>query len=277
MIKDTQCDVFAERLADLLERDLDESARAALEAHALECANCGALLSDLRTLRIDASNLPTLAPSRDLWDGISRRIDAPVIPLRSHAGVVEHGASPAARWRRWAAMSAAAVLLMAATAASTYYLTIRTRGAGSPTVLATRPPVAPDTSRVAPESVVVRNVAVADSARRAPAASTRSDRIGRVTPAPTVRLVSAKPSAEQVYTSEIARLRTIVERRRAQLDPVTIGVIERNLKVIDDAIAQCRLALTKDPASRFLMESLNNALENKVQLLRTATMLPARS
>jgi hypothetical protein len=90
-------------------------------------------------------------------------------------------------------------------------------------------------------------------------------------------LVNSRPSAEQVYSSEIARLRTIVERRRAQLDPVTISVIERNLKVIDDAIAQCRLALAKDPASRFLMESLNNALETKVELLRTATMLPARS
>lgn len=277
MIKDTQCDVFAERLADLLERDVDEAARAALEAHALACADCGALLSDLRALRIDASNLPTLAPSRDLWDGISRRIDAPVIPLRSHAGVVEQGASPIARWRRWASMSAAAALLMAATAASTYYLTIRARGAGSPTSVATRPPEAPDTSRVAPESVAVRSVAVVDSAKQSAPASKQSGQAATVTPAPSVRLVSAKRSAEQVYTSEIARLRTIVERRRAELDPVTIGVIERNLKVIDDAIAQCKLALTKDPASRFLMESLNNALENKVQLLRTATMLPARS
>lgn len=276
MIKDTQCDVFAERLADLLERDVDESARAALEAHALACADCGALLSDLRTLRIDASNLPTLAPSRDLWDGISKRIDAPVIPLHSHVGGVERGGAPMARWRRWASMSAAAALLMAATATSTYYLTIHLRGAGSTTSVATRSPVAPDTSRVAPESVV-RNVAVTDSAKPAAPASKQSARTARATPAASVRLVSAKPSAEQVYTSEIARLRAIVERRRAQLDPATIGVIERNLKVIDDAIAQCKLALTKDPASRFLMESLNNALENKVQLLRTATMLPARS
>lgn len=276
MIKDTQCDVFAERLADLLERDVDESARAALEAHALACADCGTLLSDLRTLRIDASNLPTLAPSRDLWDGISKRIDAPVIPLHSHVGAVDRGAAPMARRRRWASMSAAAALLMAATATSTYFLTIHVRGAGSTTSVATRSPVAPDTSPVAPESVV-RNVAVTDSAKPAAPASKQSARTARATPAPSVRLVSAKPSAEQVYTSEIARLRTIVERRRVQLDPATIGVIERNLKVIDDAIAQCKLALTKDPASRFLMESLNNALENKVQLLRTATMLPARS
>jgi hypothetical protein len=60
------------------------------------------------------------------------------------------------------------------------------------------------------------------------------------------------------------------------LDPITISVIERNLNVIDDAIAQCKLALSKDPASRFLMESLNSALETKVELLRTATMLPSQ-
>jgi len=277
MIEETQCDVFAERLADLLERDVDESARAALEAHALDCADCAALLSDLRTLRIDASNLPTLAPTRDLWDGISQRIDAPVIPLHGGAGAAERVAAEGPRWRRWASMGAAAALLMAATAASTYFLTIRSRGAGSPSAVATRAPVISDTSRVAPESAAVRTVAVADTARRLAPKSKASERSATVAPAPSVRLVSAKPSAEQVYTSEIARLRTIVERRRAQLDPVTIGVIERNLKVIDDAIAQCKLALTKDPASRFLMESLNNAFENKVQLLRTATMLPARS
>jgi hypothetical protein len=99
-----------------------------------------------------------------------------------------------------------------------------------------------------------------------------------VVSAPPTRLASnSKPSAEQVYAGEISRLHAIVERRRAQLDPVTVSVIERNLKVIDEAIAQCKVALSKDPASRFLMESLNNALETKVNLLRTATMLPARS
>jgi hypothetical protein len=47
--------------------------------------------------------------------------------------------------------------------------------------------------------------------------------------------------------------------------------------VIDDAISQCKAVLAKDPASRFLIESLNHALENKVELLRTAAMLPSRS
>ena len=277
MIKETQCDAFGDRLADLLERDVDESARAALEAHALACADCGTLLADLRKLRIDASNLATLAPSRDLWEGISQRIDAPVIPLHGGADVVERGSVTVPRWRRWASMSAAAALLMAATAASTYYLTIRAHGVRSTSAVATRSTEAPDTGRGSPESTAVPSVAVIDSAKRAPVSKQMERPATSAMPTPSVRLVSAKPSAEQVYTSEIARLHTIVERRRSQLDPVTIGVIERNLKVIDDAIAQCKLALTKDPASRFLMESLNNALENKVQLLRTATMLPARS
>jgi hypothetical protein len=275
MINETHCDAFAERLTDLLERDVDESTRAALEAHALACADCGALLSDLRKLRIDAANLPLLAPSRNLWEGISQRIDAPVIPL--HAGVVDGGSAPMPRWRRWASMSAAAALLMAATAASTYYLTMRFRGATVLSTVATRPTVVSDAGRTAPESAAVPAGAIGESVRRAAPVSRQSERPASATPTPGVRLVSTKPSAEQVYTSEIARLRTIVERRRGQLDPVTIGVIERNLKVIDDAIVQCKLALTKDPASRFLMESLNNAFENKVQLLRTATMLPARS
>jgi len=266
MTNNVLCEEFAERLADLLERDVDETTRAALESHALSCEECGSLLADMRKLRIDASSLPELTPSRDLWMGIQERIDAPVIPLR--AG--DRAASPRRRWPRWASMAAAAVLLVALTSTSTYFLTIR--------VDSTR--TAAGTSRPATDSLsspsgrpehTVATVAMPPDSNRAPTVATEPKTAGT-----RVRLVS-RPSAEQVYSSEIARLRTIVERRRTQLDPVTISVIERNLKVIDDAIAQCRLALAKDPASRFLMESLNNALETKVELLRTATMLPARS
>jgi len=267
MINRVDCEKFVDRLADLLERDLDETTRAALESHALSCGDCGPLLADVRKLRIDASSLPVLAPKRDLWEGIAARIDAPVIPLRSDVAPSERSR----RWPSWASMAAAAILLVALTSTSTYYLTIRNGGGVQPAKVASAtldptraPKVAADASAPA--------VATAPGNERS-----TSDR----EPSPPTRLVSTnaktRPSAEQVYSREIARLHTIVERRRTQLDPVTISVIERNLKVIDDAIAQCRLALAKDPGSRFLMESLNNALENKVELLRTATMLPARS
>lgn len=274
MTRELQCDEFAGRLAELLEREVDETTRAALESHALACAECGALLAGMRKLRIDAANLPVLTPSRDLWQGIAERIDAPVIPLRPAAldSTVDTG-----RWRHWAPMAAAAVLLVAVTSTTTYYLTIHARE-GSPRVASVQPvPVDPSVqagTRTQPSTVVATGDS--DGARRRIAEPKPAVLPGGAV-ASNVRLAASKPSAEQVYQSEIARLHTIVERRRAQLDPVTISVIERNLKVIDEAIVQCKLALAKDPASRFLMESLNNALENKVELLRTATMLPARS
>jgi hypothetical protein len=270
MTNNVLCEEFAERLADLMERDVDEATRAGLESHALSCTDCGSLLADMRKLRIDASSLPELVPSRDLWEGVARRIDAPVIPLR---GAETERFGRGSRWPRWAAMAAAAAVLIALTSTSTYFITVHGRTAVTNTANSPRPAL--DSTQVPSrplETRVATETAAPDSARSAtPLVEPKT------TPATaTVRLVS-KPSAEQVYSSEIARLRTIVDRRRAQLDPVTISVIERNLKVIDDAIAQCRLALAKDPASRFLMESLNNALETKVELLRTATMLPARS
>ncbi|HEY7394151.1 MAG TPA: hypothetical protein VH559_04885, partial [Gemmatimonadaceae bacterium] len=93
----------------------------------------------------------------------------------------------------------------------------------------------------------------------------------------TASLASNKPTAEATFDAEIKQLRAIVAARRSTLDTTTLAVIEKNLKVIDDAIVQCREALRRDPASRFLIESLNDALDTKVQLLRTAALLPARS
>jgi hypothetical protein len=275
MTEHLACHVFADNLADLLEREVAEPTRAKMESHALECAECGPLLADLRKLRIDASSLPELTPSRDLWEGIAARIDAPVIPIGTRDGTL--GASDTFRgwrgreqWGRWARMATAAAVLIAATSATTYYLTVRSSTV-TPAV-ATR--LDTPTTLVATRDSASAMETTKDSAAR-PAAAPRDRQVGR--PQSAIRLASTKPTAEQVYDSEITRLRAIVERRRAQLDPVTISIVERNLRVIDDAITQCRGALAKDPASRFLMESLNNALENKVELLRTAAMLPSRT
>jgi hypothetical protein len=84
-------------------------------------------------------------------------------------------------------------------------------------------------------------------------------------------------AAEPVYDREIGKLRTIVRERRSSLDPKTVAVLEQSIAVIDSAIAQSRAALAKDPASGFLAEQLNRSLEKKVELLRTAALLPART
>ena len=82
---------------------------------------------------------------------------------------------------------------------------------------------------------------------------------------------------QPMYDREIDKLRQIVKARRTQLDPKTITVLEQSIAVIDSAIAQSRAALAKDPASAFLATQLNHSLEKKVELLRTAALLPART
>jgi hypothetical protein len=70
-------------------------------------------------------------------------------------------------------------------------------------------------------------------------------------------------------------LQRVVSERRAQLDPSTVAIIEKNLQIIDAAIAQSRAALAKDPASMLLSDQLTHALDKKVELLRTAALLPS--
>jgi len=89
--------------------------------------------------------------------------------------------------------------------------------------------------------------------------------------------VAEKLPATVTYEREIDGLRTIVRDRRAQLDPKTIAVIEKNLSVIDSAIAESRAALRKDSTSAFLADQLDHALDTKLTLLRTVALLPART
>ena len=264
------CEQFADTLADLLERDVADTTRAAMEAHALGCAECGPLLADLRRLRIDAANLAELTPGRDLWDGIAARIETPVVDLTSRSAA-SAGASSRRRVPRGLWLGIAAAGLVAITATITHRLTKQSLTSISPAVVAVREP---DTSGVRPTVDSAARVARAPDAAAQPTAA-----VGRRPSATEFASnnVEAKPTAEQTYGTEIARLLVIYDKRQSQLDTTTVAVLQTNLKIIDDAIAQCRMALRKDPASRFLMQSLNDALDTKVQLLRTATMLPSRT
>lgn len=110
---------------------------------------------------------------------------------------------------------------------------------------------------------------------RSHAARTRRACRGGEPGAATLRAVSNKPSAEFTYDHEIARLLAVYKFKQHDLDSSTVAVVAKNMAIIDEAIAQCRLALRRDPVSGYLMQSLNDALDTKVQLLRTAAALPA--
>jgi hypothetical protein len=250
------CDRFAEALADFLERDVSEKTRAAMEAHALDCDACLPLLADLRRLRIDAANLPELAPSRDLWNGIADRIATPVVALPGN----RHAGAPNRARRVWLGLAAAA--LVGITATVTREMTRRSIANDRPATVATQQ------TPNAPQPVATIGSPPASPSDSAAPPATR--------PAPaTLRAVANKPTAEQTYDHEIARLLAVYKFKQHDLDSSTVAVVARNMAIIDSAIAQCRFALGRDPASGYLMRSLNDALDTKVQLLRTAAALPA--
>jgi len=265
------CEAFDERLADYFEGELTPFEMRALEAHVASCVRCTALRRDLESIRADASALPELTPSRDLWQGIAERIEAPVIAFATSratpatAPAHRHGALSRMR------LAAVAAALVAVTAGVTYTLTMAGQrdGKGAPLAGNTRSSDTGSARTVdAPPTPVVA------------AANPDSMRQAATTPAPgavTQNVRNETAPGQLTYSREIDRLRDIFARNRNQLDPRTAAIIETNLKVIDEAIAQSKAALAQDPASGFLNEQLNKALDKKLELLRTAALLPQRT
>jgi hypothetical protein len=282
----TNCERFSEQLMDYLEHDVDAGTRAAVEHHAGTCDECGTLLADLRKLRADAANLPELVPSRDLWSGIAARIETPVVPIGAGVSSGQQQTAPAAhrQVRRWLKSGAIAASLVAAAMIGYNARSVeRERAQTSPvSPVPVRPsPDMPDTGA---------EVELARESERVAALSARETGVTRgapsapVIPAPSsvgtarateMQLVVAKLTED--YDREISRLRVLIDQRRSQLDPTTVSVIERNLAVIDTAIAESRRAIASDPSSRFLIEFLNQSLRDKVELMRTAALLPSRT
>lgn len=266
------CEVFADRLMAYLEDDTDATTRAALERHAVTCAECGAILADLRKLRVEAANLPELTPSRDLWAGIAERIEAPVVSI---------GGTPPTESRRslvsrfWKSGLVAASLVGATTLG---YLA-GNRGIEEQTVAGLDREATMQQVITTPVEVASIPATESPAVRSNPSSAEPSS----IAPAPVAPPASAPSGAQLVvasltadYDREITQLRQLLDTRRNQMDPATVAVIERNLQVIDAAITETRQAIARDPNSRFLIESLNQSLQSKVELMRTAAMLPSR-
>lgn len=256
------CDGFADALTDYLEGDASDGVRLGVDAHASSCAACRQLLADLNSMRVEAAALPQLTPSRDLWSGIAERIDARVIPME--APLMARGVMARRTWLRPAAAVAALVVL---TAGVTHYLTRASLSAPAAQIATTTP--------VAPLAAAEPTATIVSTSTELP---TTPHAGSRATPA-VARLASAErvtDAADPVFAGEISKLRKIVRERRSQLDPKTVAVLEQSIAVMDSAIAQSRAALEKDPASGFLATQLNHSLEKKVELLRTAALLPTR-
>ncbi|MFL5639314.1 MAG: zf-HC2 domain-containing protein [Gemmatimonadaceae bacterium] len=275
---DMTCEAFDAALSDHLEGTLDDARHASVERHLRECVRCASLLRDIDNIRSEATALPELVPSRDLWQGIEARIAAPVIPL---------GARPE-RPRRFAPawMGIAAAALVMSTAGVTYMLTARSLQSGGNTTVARVTPsqgqqdtTEPDDSRSTSGSIGTNATDVPDAGVQQGRAVSRGTGESSSRQPAVASLVSRTDQTERahsdlVYGREIEMLQNIVSRREVQLDSATVAIIKKNLQIIDAAIEQSRAALARDPASRLLGDQLTHALDKKVELLRTAALLP---
>ena len=215
-------------LHDALDAPLPPADAAALAAHLDTCAACRDLEADLALMR-DAT----------------RALDRPIVPARAwtrlstqleREGLIA-SASAATRsrtsWRGDAWMVVAASLLAGVGAALLWRASERA-APPIPNAVAT-PPTTPGNARD-PHAVEAIEIEL------------------RV--------------AAEHYEKAIAALEALVAEDRTQIDPAVAQVVERNLRLIDTAIADSRKALQGQPVSLVAQATLFDAYRQKVSLLQ---------
>ena len=225
----TMHEEWTDKLSDYLDGELEAADQAAVEAHLRECRDCSAVLNDLKRVVSRAQGLDVRPPARDLWPGVSARIDRITSPRRISFTLPQ--------------LAAAAVVLMAVSATLAVTLLRRTE----------------------PPNTIAQAPAAAQAPSTSPAASGSS-----TIDTPIVERVSL---ADAQYDAAVADLEKAVKNGRGRLDKATIDIVEHNLQIIDQAIAQARDALAADPANGYLSGHLIEARRRKLDLLRRAATL----
>jgi len=254
-------DPWVDRLSEYLDGELTGAERAALESHVTACAACAEALEGLRAVVSRAQALEDAPPAEDLWPGIATQIASAVaVPER---GARQPLSTSGRMW--WARrfelgvpqLAAAAVLLIALSACAVW---LAVRG----TTPATAPAAGPTTRPGA--------IAAGPTDPTLPTAVSASDSGARSEVVPTIVPASA---TNPRYDASIAALEQALAEGRGRLDPKTLRIIERNLRVIDRALDEAREAVAADPNNAWLQSHLAATMKRKVDLLRTATLLTA--
>jgi hypothetical protein len=84
---------------------------------------------------------------------------------------------------------------------------------------------------------------------------------------------AAGGAAPEAMAGELAVLEDVMASARSVLDPNTVRVLERNLGVIEQAIADSREALAQDPGNAFLAQHLERMYRRKLVYLQDAVRL----
>jgi anti-sigma factor RsiW len=227
------CQRNIDRIQDAVDGTLGSIRRADLEMHLNECDDCRALYEDLVRVRDAAAALPPLEAPDRAWLQIAGR-------LRQEGRIHELPKPALARrpYTAWLAAAAALVIVV-----------------GGAALLMTRPTPAPSTQ-------------TATAPATAPANS------GNAPPAKSVETVQTEvDAAQQQFEKAIGDLEKVAKANQSALDPGTSQTIEKNLGIIDQAIAENRAAVKAEPASVAARETLFEALREKVSLLQDTIAL----
>jgi hypothetical protein len=109
----------------------------------------------------------------------------------------------------------------------------------------------------------------------------RSAEVRPVGAEPTLTVVSAAVSESvlagglDAFEQARAELLAALTERRDSLSPSTLRVVDANLQIIDEAIAEITVALEKEPDSAELAFRLASAYRQQIDLLQRVTRMPA--
>jgi anti-sigma factor RsiW len=226
-------DHVTDHLSAYLDDDLDAPARAAVERHLGSCAACARELQALRRLVAYAGAVVS-------QDAPPASDLWPGIEARLTGANVSTFHPGRGRGSRVVSFSilqlaAAAALLMAVSATAAWFA----RG-----------------NVAAPQSTVATTAIQAEIEPRAAADAIRPVNF-----------------ADAQYDAAVADLESALDERRNDLNPRTVEILERNLKLIDAAIAQARQALEEDPGNAYLNRHLVESRKRKLDLLRRAAAI----
>ncbi len=216
-------------LHDALDAPLPPADAAALAAHLETCAACRDLEADLSLV----ATPPRVARSRrscrrTAWPALAAQLE--------REGLLAATARAAARRKPWQTYTwmALAASLLAGVGAALVWRADRSGDAG-PAIATAPPPAAPGNAR-GPHAVEAIEIEL--------------------------RL------AAEHYEKAITALEGLAAEDRTRIDPAVAQVVERNLLLIDNAIADSRKALQGQPGSLVAQASLFDAYRQKVALLQ---------
>jgi anti-sigma factor RsiW len=227
------CTRYLDSIHELVDGTIGPIRRADLEAHLASCEDCRALAADLQKIREASSNLEDVPVPDGVWLQIAGR-------LRQQGRIREQAPVARARVtsRRVLALAAGLIVVIGASLA----LLIPRAGRGpAPAAPAQTAVPAPPGNAPTPESVqAVQNEV---------------------------------EQAQQQMETAIAHMEQIAKANQQALDPKTAATLDKNLGIIDQAIAETRSAVKADPNSVAANRTLFEALKQKVTLLQETIAL----